>query len=90
MDSLPGELIAHLCSFLQNPDLKSFRLCGKNFAEIGQTYLFHNFEFRVWPNNHRLYQLEQLAQTPNVAEKLRCLSFESGVLLEYADYRYWQ
>ena len=66
------------------------RLCCKAYADIGQTYLFQDFEFRLLPNYHRLHQLEQLAFTPDIAAKLQCISFQSGVPLEYADYRYWQ
>jgi len=90
MDCLPTELIGHICSFLDHSSLKSLRLSSKSFAIIAKDYLFHDFEFRLFPSHHRLYQLEQLAANPWIACRLKCLSFESGVQLEYADYRYWQ
>jgi hypothetical protein len=52
--------------------------------------LFDDFDFRLYPSHHRLYQLEQLAAHPTIALRLKRLSYESGVQLEYADYRYWQ
>jgi hypothetical protein len=90
MNAIPTEISAHVSSFLSTRDLKSFRLCCKVFADVGQTSLFFDFEFRLWPSTHRLYQLEQLSNHLEIASKLRCLCFESGVPLEYADYRYWQ
>ena len=89
MDVLPGELIAHLCSWLPVRELKSLRLCCKSYADIGRTFLFQNFEFRLWSSYHRLYQLEHLAANPDIASKLQSIRFESGIQLEYADYRYW-
>jgi hypothetical protein len=90
METVPIEIVAHIASCLSIRDLKSFRLCCKVFSEIGQNNLFSDFDFRLWPSSHRLYQLEQLSSHPEIASKLRCLCFESGVPLEYADYRYWQ
>ena len=90
IDSLPSEILAHISSCLCIRALKSFRLTCKVFAEIGQANLFSDFDFRLWPSSHRLYQLEQLCGHSEIASKLRCLCFESGVQLEYADYRYWQ
>ena len=90
MDSIPIEIVAHVSSCLSIKDLKSFRLCCKSFASVGQTNLFSDFDFRLWPSSHRLYQLEQLSSQPDIASRLRCLHFESGIQLEYADYRYWQ
>jgi hypothetical protein len=90
MDQLPGELIDHLCTYLSKPSLKSFRRTCKAFAGIGENYLFRDFEFRLFPSHHRLYQLEQLAAHSTIAPRLACLAYESGVQLESADYRYWQ
>ncbi|EXJ69796.1 uncharacterized protein A1O5_06867 [Cladophialophora psammophila CBS 110553] len=90
MDQLASELVGHICLFLDRPSLCSFRLTCKTFGAIAEEHLFHNFEFRLHPNHHRLYQLEQLAARPSIASRLRCVSFESGIQLEYADYRYWQ
>ncbi|KIX08986.1 uncharacterized protein Z518_00064 [Rhinocladiella mackenziei CBS 650.93] len=90
MDQLPTELVTNLCLFLDKPSLRSFRLTCKAFSVIGGKHLFQNFEFRLYPNHHRLYQLEQLAAAPSIAADLSCVSLESGVQLEYADYRYWQ
>ena len=90
MEQLPRELVAHVCACLEVAELKSIRLCCKAYADVGQSYLFHNFEFKLWPSFKRLRQLEHLVDTPQIASKLRVLSWESGVLLEYADYRYWQ
>ena len=90
MDAIPTEITTHISSFLSPRDLKSFRLCCKAFAEIGQSKLFSDFDFRLWPSSRRLYQLGQLSEHPEIASRLKCLCFESGVPLEYADYRYWQ
>jgi hypothetical protein len=90
MKQLPGELIVYLASVLAIPELKAFRLCCRQFAALGQASLFQSFEFRLWPSLDRLSAFEQLVQTPNIASKLRTLSLTTGVLLEYADYRYWQ
>ena len=89
MEKLPAELIRQLCLFLERPCLRAFRLACKAFALIGEEHLFHDFEFRLHPNHHRLYLLEQLAAKPSIASRLQCLSMQSGVQLEYADYRYW-
>jgi hypothetical protein len=89
MDRLPNELLIYLCSWIPKSDLKSFRCCNNVLADAGQNELFRDFEFRLYPSVHRLYQLGALAANP-IAAKLRTLSFESGILLEYADFRYWQ
>ncbi|OQU98490.1 hypothetical protein CLAIMM_04272 [Cladophialophora immunda] len=90
MDQLAPELVDHLCLFLDKPSLCSFRLTCRAFGVIAEEHLFRDFEFRLYPDHHRLYQLEQLAARPSIASRLRCVSFESGIQLEYADYRYWQ
>jgi len=90
MDDLPTELIDHLCLFIDRSSLKNFRLVCKGYAVVAEKHLFHNFEFRLYPSRHRLYQLEQLASNKSIAPYLKCISFQSGVQLEYADYRYWQ
>lgn len=90
MDRLPGELIAYLCFFLRPSEIKALRLCCKAFGEIARSSLFDQFEFRLWPSRDKIAQLEQLASTPVIASRLRTLSLTTGVLLEYADYRYWQ
>ena len=90
MDILPAELVAHLCRFLDKPSLCSVRLTCRTFAIIAEEHLFHDLEFRLYPSHHRLYQLEQLAANASIASRLSCVSLESGVQLEYADYRYWQ
>ncbi|KIW79409.1 hypothetical protein Z517_06021 [Fonsecaea pedrosoi CBS 271.37] len=90
MDQLVAELVDHLCLFLDQNSLCSFRLTCKASGAIAEEHLFRDFEFRLFPSHHRLYQLEQLAATPSIASRLRCVSFESGIQLEYADYRYWQ
>lgn len=89
MDKLPGELIAYLCSSLPHPELKAFRLCCRAFAELGRSSLFEQFEFRLWPDRDRIEQLEELVASPAIASRLTALSMTTGVLLEYADYRYW-
>ncbi|RMZ84034.1 hypothetical protein DV737_g1309, partial [Chaetothyriales sp. CBS 132003] len=71
-------------------DLRAFRLTCRAYGSIGLPYLFQDLEFRLWPSYHRLYQLEQLAANPKIAAGLGSICFESGVQLEYADYRYWQ
>lgn len=90
MDQLPTELVAHLCSFLERSSLSAFRLTCKAFAAIAEEHLYHSFDFRLYPSHHRLYQLEQLAAKPSIASRLRSISLETGILLEYADFRYWQ
>jgi len=90
MEQLPTELVSHLCWFLEKASLRTFRLTCKAFASIAQEHLFHDFEFRLHPNHRRLHQLEQLAANTSIAARLKCVSLESGVQLEYADYRYWQ
>lgn len=90
MDVLPAELVDLLYSYLPTQSIKSLRRTCKSFSAIGETHLFCNFEFRLFPNRHRLYQLEQLALHPTIATRLQTLACESGVPLEYADYRYWR
>lgn len=90
LSELPPELIALLCTFLPYPSLKAFRCTSKAYAVIGEKHLFDGFEFKLSPSHHRLYQLEQLAAHPTIAPRLKCLAYESGVQLEYADFRYWQ
>jgi hypothetical protein len=90
MDVLPAELVDLLCSYLPSQSIKSLRRTCKSFAAIGETHLFSNFEFRLFPSRHRLYQLEQLALHDTIATRIQTLAYESGVQLEYADYRYWR
>jgi hypothetical protein len=90
MDFLPSELIGLLISFLPNSDIKSLRRTCKSFSTIGETYLFRDFTFRLYPDRQRLYQLDQLSLDPTIASGLRWLKYETGVQLEYADYRYWR
>ncbi|KEF54653.1 uncharacterized protein A1O9_09095 [Exophiala aquamarina CBS 119918] len=90
MEDLPTELVDHLCYFIDRSSLKHFRLLCKAYAHVAEKHLFHNFEFRLYPSHHRLYQLEKLASNKSIAPYLKCISFQSGVQLEYADYRYWQ
>lgn len=90
MDILPAELVDLLYSYLPPPSIKSLRRTCKSFAAIGETHLFRDFEFRLFPNRHRLYQLEQLSLHSTIATRLQTLTYESGVQLEYADYRYWR
>ena len=90
MDVLPTELVDLLCSYLPTQSIKSLRRTCKSFAAIGEAHLFNDFEFRLFPSHHRLYQLQQLAVHPTIASRLQTLAYESGVQLEYADYRYWR
>ena len=90
MDNLPPELVGYLCLFLNTSSLCSFRLSCRAYGLIGEDYLFRDFEFHLYPSHHRLYLLEQLAEKAPIASRLRCVSMESGIQLEYADYRYWQ
>ncbi|KAK5290389.1 hypothetical protein LTS03_004326 [Exophiala xenobiotica] len=90
MDQLPAELIGHLCLFFDKASLCALRLTCHVFAAIAEKHLFKDLEFRLYPNHHRLYQFEQLAANASIAARLRCVTFESGVQLEYADCKYWQ
>ena len=90
LSQIPPELIALLCTFLTTPSLKAFRCTCKAYATIAEEYLFNCLEFKLFPRHYRLKQLENLAAHPTIAPRLRCLVYESGVPLEYADYRYWQ
>ena len=90
MDVLPEELVGLLFTFLNDDDKTSLRLTCKIYAKIGEEYLFNNFEFVLYPQLKRLAQLEVLSQHATIAKRVRSVSFVSGVLLEYADYRYWR
>jgi hypothetical protein len=90
MDRLPSELVDYLYAFLSTTYVKSLRLACKSFAEIGESHLFHDFEFRLYPQLSRLGQLRQLSLHPTIAPRLKSLCYESGIQLEYADYRYWK
>ncbi|KAL6243621.1 hypothetical protein RBB50_009614 [Rhinocladiella similis] len=90
MNELPNELIERCCLFLDIASLQSLRLTCKVFAAIAEKKLFDNFEFRLYPRPGRLQQFEQLAAKTTIAARLKCVCFESGIPLEYADYRYWQ
>lgn len=90
IEDLPTELVDHLCCFIDRSSLKSFRLLCKAYADVALKHLFHNLEFRLYPSSRRFYQLDQLASNKSIAPYLRGIAFESGVPLEYADYRYWQ
>lgn len=90
MDRLPSELVDHVYSLLSTICIKNLRLAGRSFTEIGEGHLFHSFEFRVYPQLSRLGQLKELSLHPTIAPRLKCLCYESGIQLEYADYRYWK
>jgi hypothetical protein len=89
MDRLPSELVDHLFGFLCTESSKNLRLSCKSFAEIGESHLFNNFEFRLYPQLFRLSQLKQLSRHPTIAPKLRCLCYESGIQLEYGVHGDW-
>lgn len=90
MNLLPTELVDYLFGFLSTRCMKILRLACKSFAEIGESHLFNDFEFRLYPQTSRLDQLRQLSLHPTIAPRLKCLCYESGIQLEYADYRYWK
>jgi hypothetical protein len=90
MDRLPSELVDYLFAFLSTKSVKNLRLACRSFAEIGEGHLFNGFEFRLYPQLSRLEQLKQLSFHPTIAPRLKCLCYESGIQLEYADYRYWK
>lgn len=90
MDRLPLELVQYLYLYLPTKSTKSLRLTCKSFAEIGESRLFKDFEFRLYPQQSRLGQLKELSLHPRIAPRLKCLCYESGIQLEYADYRYWK
>jgi hypothetical protein len=90
MNRLPTELVDSLFDLLSLGCIKSLRLVCKSFAEIGESHLFNDFEFRLYPQLSRLDQLKQLSLHPTIAPRLKCLSYDSGIQLEYADYRYWK
>jgi hypothetical protein len=90
MDRLPSELVDYLFGFLSPESSKTLRLLCKSFAEIGESHLFNNFEFRLYPQLSRLSQLKQLSLHPTIAPRLRCLCYESGIELESGDYSNWR
>ncbi len=90
MNALPSELVDLLFSYLPTPSIKSLRRTCKSFAVIGEAHLFNSFEFRLFPNRHRLEQLKELSHHDTISPRLETLAYESGVQLEYADYRYWK
>jgi hypothetical protein len=90
MDRLPAELVDYLYCFLDTQSIKSLRIACKSFAEIGESHLFNEFEFRLYPQLSRLGQLRELSEHPTIASQMQCLTYESGIQLEYADYRYWK
>lgn len=90
MDRLPSELVDYLYNFLPTKCIKTLRLICKSLAKIGEGHLFNGFEFRLYPQLSRLRQLKHLSNHPTIAPRLKCLCYESGIQLEYADYRYWK
>ena len=52
--------------------------------------MFKDFEFRLYPTEARLDELRQLSLHPTIASRLKSLCYESGIQLEYADFRYWK
>lgn len=90
MDRLPTELVDYLYHTLSAKCIKNLRLVCKSFAGIGERHLFNDFEFRLYPQLSRLNQLKELSHHPTIAPRLKCLCYESGIQLEYADYRYWK
>ena len=90
MDNLPAELIDLLFSYLVKSSIKSLRRTCKSYSELGQPHLFALSTFKLYPNRKRLDQLEELSLHPTIAPRVQTLKYESGVQLEYADYRYWR
>lgn len=90
MNLLPSELVDHVYLFLSNISIKDLRLTCKSFAEIGESHLFNDFEFRLYPQLSRLGHLKQLSLHPTIAPRLKSLCYESSIQLEYGDYRYWK
>lgn len=89
MDCLPNEIVHLIYIFLSTADVRSFRLTCRAFSEIGEEVLFSDFEFRLYPRVRRLHDLSALAESA-IAKRLKCISYESGILSEWQDYRLWQ
>jgi hypothetical protein len=71
-------------------DLGSFRCCSKTYNAIVRDILFDDFTFLLRPTSRHICMLEELPTSPWVMSRLRNLKLETGIPLEYADYRYWQ
>lgn len=89
MNTTPTEIIHLIYTFLPRPDIKSLRQTCKIFSEIGEEVLFANFEFRLYPRIARLREFASLT-TSRIANRLKCVSYESGILPEWQDYRLWE
>ena len=90
MDRVPIEIVDSIFSYLKKIDIASARLVCRRFRCVGEDHLFANFEFRLLPRRERWDSLCALANTENIRTRVKTLCFESGVPLEYANYRYWK
>lgn len=77
---LPPELWAQVCSFLDFPDLASFRLSCRTFGSIGARFAFREIVFYTHPGDFD--QLRALANDPAKAKCVQSLIYTPMVYYE--------
>ncbi|KAL9618272.1 MAG: hypothetical protein Q9160_006983 [Pyrenula sp. 1 TL-2023] len=90
MDTLPNEIIHVIFNYLPSSDIKCYRQTCKSYSKIGEEIIFSDFEFKLYPAVQRLDAFTCMTKSPLIARRLRCVSYESGILPEWQDYRLWE
>lgn len=87
---MPPELLQQICTNLDQPDLKRFRLASKNFSYAADIFLFRQILLKR--NVESFIKLRLIAGHPRMSKLVKALSY-SGMMLSNAslckDYETW-
>ncbi|KAI1657044.1 hypothetical protein F4813DRAFT_361394 [Daldinia decipiens] len=72
MDSLPTEIVHHICSFLDLGSVRQFRLVCKGFSTIGAQYLCVGVRYSAWDP---IQKLMTLSSRPHIARGVRKIRY---------------
>ncbi|KAI2779936.1 hypothetical protein F4815DRAFT_500009 [Daldinia loculata] len=72
MDSLPTEIVHHICSFLDLGSVQQFRLVCKSFSTIGAQYLCVGVRYSV---HDPIQKLMALSSRPHIARGVRKIRY---------------
>ena len=90
MERLPNEIVSLVFAILPLSGAKSLRQTCKLLSDLGEDVVFSNFEFRLYPQVERIRAFSHMAQCSRISKRLKCVSYESGVLPEWQNYRLWE
>lgn len=86
LNTFPVELLHAICELLKLPELKSFRLVCKLFAQIGGDYLLK--ELHLIYTRASFERLVKISESP-LSNRVTSLLFEGDRLVEIDSFRTW-